>query len=161
MKQIRQAILFAVCMLAVGLWAQQSQPTQTDEHQHMGMGQGKGHGMGQGHGMMSVDEHLQMLGQKLNLTDDQKAKIRPILEQHLKDRDAIMKDQSLSPEQRHDKMKASMDAAHAKIDPILNDEQKKELAQMMQQSHGHDKGMGMHGHQGPHHPPRKDDSSPK
>lgn len=159
MKQMRQVILFAACMLAVGLWAQQSQPTQTDEHHHMGMGQGQGHGMG--HGMMSVDEHLQMLSQKLNLTDDQKAKIRPILEEHLKDRDAIMKDQSLTPEQKHDKMKASMDAAHAKIDPILTAEQKKELAQMMQEQHGQGHGMGMHGHQGPHHPPSKDDSSPK
>ncbi|MGE5324621.1 MAG: hypothetical protein ACM3SW_17275 [Actinomycetota bacterium] len=160
MKQIRQVILFAVCMLAVGLWAQQSQPTQTDEHHHhMGMGQGQG--MGHGHGMMNVDEHLQMLSQKLNLTDDQKAKIRPILEQHLQDRDAIMKDQSLSPEQRHEKMKASMDAAHAKIDPILNDAQKKELAQMMQDMHGKGRGMGMHDHQGPHHGPGKDDSSPK
>lgn len=153
MKQIRQLILFAVCMLAVGLWAQQSQPTQGDEQQHMGMGQGKGHGMGQGHGMMNVDEHMDMLAKRLNLTDDQKAKIRPILEQHLKNADAIRKDQSLSPEQKHAKMKASMDAAHAKIDPILNDEQKKELAQMMQ---GESK--GMHDHQPPKHS-SKDDSS--
>lgn len=153
MKQIRQLILFAVCMLAVGLWAQQSQPTQGDEQQHMGMGQGKGHGMGQGHGMMNVDEHMDMLAKRLNLTEDQKAKIRPILEQHLKNADAIRKDQSLSPEQKHAKMKASMDAAHAEIDPILNDEQKKELEQMMQSE-----GKGMHDHQTPKHS-SKDDSS--
>lgn len=158
MKQIRQLILFAVCMLAVGLWAQQSQPWQGDEHQHTAMGQGQGHGMGHG---MNVDEHLQMLAQKLNLTDEQKAKIRPILEQHLKNADAIRKDQSLSPVQKHEKMKASMDAAHAKIDPILTAEQKKELAQMMQQEQGEHKGMGMHSHQAPKHGPRKDDSSPK
>jgi hypothetical protein len=160
MKQIRQVILFAVCMLAVGLWAQQSQPAQTGEHHHhMGMGQGKG--MGHGHGMMNVDEHLQMLAQKLNLTDDQKTKIRPILEEHLKDRDAIMKDQSLSPDQKHAKMKESMDAAHAKIDPILSDQQKKQLAQMMQDMHDKGHGMGMHDHHGPHHGPDKDNSSPK
>lgn len=160
MKQIRQGMLFAVCMVAVGLWAQQSQPAQGAEHHHH-MGTGQGQGMGHGHGMMSVDEHLQMLSQKLNLTDDQKAKIRPILEEHLKDRDTIMKDQSLTPDQKHDKMKASMDAAHAKIDPILNPEQKKQLAQMMQDMHGKGHGMGMHGHPGPHHPASKDDSSPK
>lgn len=158
MKQIRQVILFAVCMLAIAAWSQQSQPAQGDDHQQMG--QGHGHGMGHGHGAMSADEHLQMLSEKLNLTDDQKAKIKPILEQHLQDRDAIMKDQSLSMEQKHEKMKASMDAAHAKIDPILNDEQKKQLAQMMQEGQG--KGMGMHDHKDPHqHGQDKDNSSPK
>src|SRR5690348_18430308 len=127
MKQIRQVLLFAVCTLAVGLWAQQSQtsqPSQSDEHQHMG----RGHA----HGAMSADEHLQMLSQKLNLTDDQKAKVKPILEQHLKERDAIMKDTSLTQEQKHAKMKESMDAAHKQMDPILNDDQKKQLAAMMQ-----------------------------
>ncbi len=157
MKQIRQVLLFAVCTVAVGLWAQQSQtsqPSQGDEHQHMGHSHGRG--MGQGHGMMSVDEHLQMLSQKLNLTDDQKAKIRPILEEHLKERDTVMKDQSLSMEQKHEKMKASMEAAHAKIDPILNDEQKKELAQMMQGENGEHK--GMHAHKGTQ---PKNESTPK
>jgi len=157
MKQIRQVLLFAVCMLAVGLWAQQAQPNQQsqgDEHEHMG--QGHGRGMGQGHGKMSVDEHLQMLSQKLNLTDDQKAKIRPILEEHLKERDTIMKDQSLSMEQKHEKMKTSMEDARAKIDPILNDEQKKQLTEMMQGENGEHK--GMHHHKAGQ---AKDESSPK
>ncbi len=158
MKQIRQAILFAVCMLAIASWSQQGQPAQGDDHQQVG--QGHGQGMGQGHGAMNADEHLQMLSQKLNLTDDQKAKIKPILEQHLQDRDAIMKDQSLSMEQKHEKMKTSMDAARAKIDPILNDEQKKQFAQMVQDMHN--QGKGMHDHKGAHqHGQSKDDSSPK
>lgn len=159
MKQIRHVMMFAICMLAVAMWAQQSQPAQGDDQQHKGGGHGHGMGMGQGHGMMNADEHLQMLSQKLNLTDDQKAKIKPILEQHLKDRDAIMKDTSLTPEQKHEKMKASMDAAHAQMDPILNDEQKKQFAQMMQDMHGQGKG-GMHNHHGDH-PQSKSDSSPK
>ena len=160
MKQIRQVILFAVCMFAVAAWSQQGQPTQGDDHQQMGQGHGHGMGQGHGHGMMNADEHLQMLSEKLNLTDDQKAKIKPILEQHLKDRDTIMKDQSLSMDQKHEKMKTSMDAATAKIDPILNDEQKKQFTQMMQDMHG--QGMGMHDHKGAHqHGQSKDDSSPK
>jgi len=154
MKQIRQVLLFAVCTLAVALWAQQSQtsqpaqPAQSDEHQHMGQGHA--------HGPMSVDEHLQMLSQKLNLTDDQKAKIRPILEEHLKQRDTIMKDQSLSMEQKHEKMKTSMEDARAQIDPILNDEQKKQLTEMMQNENGEHK--GMHHHKGAQ---SKDESTPK
>ena len=155
MKQIRRITLCAICMLAVAAWSQQSQPSQGDDHQKMG--QGHGQGMGHGHGMMNVDEHLQMLSEKLNLTDDQKAKIRPILEEHLQERNSIMKDQSLSPEQKHEKMKASMDAAHTKIDPILNDDQKKQLAQMMQE----EQGKGMHDHKGHQHEHSKDESSPK
>jgi len=157
MKQIRHLMMFVICMLAVAAWAQQSQPTQSDDHQHKG--QGHGQGMGQGHGAMNADEHLQMLSQKLSLTDDQKAKIKPILEQHMKDRDAIMKDTSLTPDQKHAKMKASMDAAHAQMDPILNDKQKKQFAEMMQDMHGQGKG-GMHDHHGDH-PQGKSDSSPK
>lgn len=158
MKQIRQVILFSVCMLAVAAWSQQSQPAQQgDDHQQMG--QGQGHGMGHGHGAMSADQHLQMLSEKLNLTEDQKAKIKPILEEHLKDRDAIMKDQSLSMDQKHEKIKASMDDSRAKIDPILNDQQKKQLDQMMQDMQN--QGMG-HDHKGAHqHGQSKDDSSPK
>jgi hypothetical protein len=143
-------------MLAVAAWSQQGQPAQGDDHQHAG--EGHGHGMGHGHKMMNADEHLKMLSEKLNLTDDQQAKIKPILEQHLQERQAIMKDQSLSMDQKHEKMKASMDAAHAKIEPILNDEQKKQLAQMMQEGQG----MGMHDHKGAHqHGQSKDDSSTK
>lgn len=160
MKQIRQFILFAVCTLAVAVWAQQGQPPQAgqgaESHEHMGRG------MGQGHGPMSADEHLQMLSQRLNLTDDQKAKIKPILEEHLQQRQAIMKDESLSPEQKHSKMQASGDAAHSKIEPLLNDDQKKQFAEMMKEMHGPGKGMhdhdAEHKHQGDQ---KKDESVPK
>lgn len=162
MKQIRQFLLFAVCMVAVGVWAQQGKPAQGDDsHEHAGHGQGKGHGMGHGHDAMSADEHLQMLSQKLNLSDDQKAKIKPIIEQHLQERQSIMKDQSLSMEDKHAKMKTSMDNAHSQINAVLNDTQKKQFAEMMNDMHG--EGKGMHGH-GDHHGDHdgdKDKSTPK
>lgn len=158
MKQIRNFSLLAVCTLAIAVWAQQGPPPQSgqgEHHEHM-RGQ-----MGPGHGMMSADEHLQMLSQKLNLTDEQKAKIKPIIEEHFQQRQAIMKDQSLTPEQRHSKMQASMDAAHSKIEPLLNDEQKKQFAEMMKD---HGPGMGMHGHGAAHKQQgeqKKDESVPK
>jgi hypothetical protein len=114
--------------------------------------------MGHGHDMMNADEHLQVLSQKLNLTDDQKAKIKPILEQHLQERQSIMKDQSLSMEEKHTKMKASMDSAHSQIEAQLNDTQKKQFAEMMKDMHG--EGKGMHGH-GDHHGDTNKDTSPK
>jgi len=156
MKQIRHYMLLAICMLAVAVWAQQEQPSQGGEtHEHMGQGK-----MGHEHGPMSADEHLQMLSQKLNLTDDQKAKIKPIIEEHLQERRTVMNDQSLTPEQRHSKMQASMEAAHTKINAILNDDQKKQFAQMMEEMHGQGKGMheGQHKHHGDQ---KKDESAPK
>lgn len=146
MKQIRQIMLIAICLLGVAMWAQQTPPAQGDNsqapagHDKMGhgqMGHGQmGHGqMGHGQGM-SADEHLQMLAQKLNLTDDQKAKIKPILEQHMQERQAIMKDQSLSQAEKHSKMQASMESAHSKIEPILTEDQKKQFAEMMKDMHG-------------------------
>jgi len=135
MKQIRQIMLIAICLLGVAVWAQQT-PSQGDNSQAPSGHDKMGHGqMGHGHGM-SADEHLQMLAQKLNLTDDQKAKIKPILEQHLQERQAIMKDQSLSQAEKHSKIQASMESAHSKIDPILTDDQKKQFAEMMKDMHG-------------------------
>jgi TolA-binding protein len=157
MKQVRQFLLFAVCMVAVGAWAQ-NQPAQTDQSQQ-GQGHGHGKGMGHGHDSMNADEHLQMLSQKLNLTDDQKTKIKPIIEQHLQDRKTIMSDQSLSPEDKHAKMKTSMDNAHSQIAAQLNDTQKKQFAEMMNDMHG--EGKGAHGHGDHHGDATKDNSSPK
>lgn len=142
MKQIRHYMLFAICMLAIAAWAQQGPPPQSSEpHEHMGQ-------MGRTHGQMSADEHLQMISQKLNLTEDQKAKIKPIIEEHLQQRQAIMKDESLTPEQKHSKMQASGDAAHTKIEALLNDDQKKQFAEMMKDMHG--QGKGMHDHDAEH-----------
>jgi Spy/CpxP family protein refolding chaperone len=80
----------------------------------------------------------------------------------MKDRQEIMSDQSLTMDQKHAKMKESMEATHAKIEEILTPEQKKQFAQMMQDMHSQGKGMGMHDHKGGHtHGQSKDDSSPK
>lgn len=147
MKQIRQLMLLAICLLGVAVWAQQTPPAQGDTSQAPAA-----HGkMAHGHAM-SADEHLQMLAQKLNLTDDQKAKIKPIIEQHMQERQTIMKDQSLSPAEKHSKVEASMDSAHSKIDGILTDDQKKQFAEMMKD---------MHGESGKHAEAPKSDSSPK
>lgn len=153
MKQSRQFILIALCMLATAMWAQQGPPPQGGEgehHEHMGHGQ-----MGPGHDMMSADQHVQMMSQKLNLTDEQKAKIKPIVEEHLQQRQAIMKDQALTPEQKHSKMEASADAAHSKIEALLNDDQKKQFAEMMKEMRGQGKGMGMHHGEHEHHADEK------
>jgi len=103
-------------------------------------------GMMHGHG-----DPLEHLTRELNLTDDQKAKIKPILDQNMPQIKAIHEDAVA-------KMKAVMDTMHAQIKPILTPEQQQKLDQMQQhmsEMHGKMHGWGGPGEGGPgkHHGP--------
>ncbi len=95
---------------------------------------------GQGQTSMHDDvptahDQLKILTTKLDLTDDQQAKIRPIL-QDLHDATAkISQDLSLSREDRLARVRPLRHKAHDQIREILNDEQKKKLEQYMQGPH--------------------------
>jgi periplasmic protein CpxP/Spy len=98
-------------------------------------GQGTGRGMGQGHGMGhgpmgSVDDQIKHLSKKLNLTDDQQAKLKPILEDQRKQMDAIHSDSSLSREDRFSKMQTLRQSSDAQIKGVLNEEQQKNFDKM-------------------------------
>ena len=83
----------------------------------------------------SADDQLKVLTIKLDLTDDQQAKIKPILRDL---HDATMKisqDQSLSREDRLAGVRPLRYKAHDQISAILNDEQKKKLERYMQGPH--------------------------
>lgn len=89
MSNSRWSILTILVFLAAGLtFAQASQESQAPtSDKHAGMHH---------HHAESVDQHLQMLSEKLNLTDDQKAKIRPILQDQMQQMKAVREDSSLS-----------------------------------------------------------------
>jgi hypothetical protein len=83
----------------------------------------------------SADDQLKILTIKLDLTDDQQAKIKPIL-QDLHDATVrISQDQSLSREDRLARVRPIRFKAHDQIREVLNDEQKKRLEQYMQGPH--------------------------
>jgi Spy/CpxP family protein refolding chaperone len=86
-------------------------------------------------GMPSVDQHLKMLAEKLDLTPDQQAKTRPILQEMQDGMAKLNQDQSLSPEERHDKAKPLHMKADKQIREFLTDDQKKKLDQLEQQPH--------------------------
>ena len=83
----------------------------------------------------SADEQLNVLTAKLDLTDDQQAKIKPILEGLHDATVKISQDQSLSREDRLARVRPLRYKAHDQIRDILNDEQKKKLEQYMQGPH--------------------------
>ena len=83
----------------------------------------------------TAGEQLKVLTNKLDLTEDQQANIKPILEGLHDATVKISQDQNLSREERLAKVRPIRYKAHDQIRAILNDEQKKKLEQYMQGPH--------------------------
>jgi len=108
-----------------------------------------GHGEEQDHSQNSgpvalptIEQHLKMLTEKLDLTAEQQAKIRPILQRMQEEWQIVMRDTSLSEQARHDKMKSARDKADQQARPILDKEQKKKLDELEQEPHPDSHGNG-------------------
>ncbi len=88
--------------------------------------------------MPSVDDHLHMLAQKLDLTDDQQNKARPIITEMQDEMQKITDDKSLTHDEANAKTHAAFMKADKKFREFLTDEQKTKLDEMEQQMHpGH------------------------
>lgn len=110
-------------------------------------GQGGGRGQGRGRGeAMSPDAQLQHMSETLNLTDDQKTKIKPILEDSSKQIQQLRGDTSLSQEDKRAKMQQIHENTMSQIKPILTSDQQKKLESMHERGghggHGHGEGSG-------------------
>jgi periplasmic protein CpxP/Spy len=80
-----------------------------------------------------VQEGLQKLATQLQLTDDQKAKIKPLLQEQYTQLKSVHDDTSLSDEQKKAKMKAIHQDYHSQIQAVLTPEQQKKYAAMKEQ----------------------------
>lgn len=87
------------------------------------------------HSMPSVDEHLQMLAQKLELSDDQQARARPIITEMQDEMQKVMDNKSLTHEEATAKTHEAFMKADKKFRDFLTDEQKTKLDEMEQQMH--------------------------
>jgi protein CpxP len=128
------AILLAIA-LPLTLVAQTEAPPappqgQMGDHQHMGR-------MG---GPPSPQQHLDHLSKMLNLTDDQKAKIKPILENESTQVQALHQDTTLSMQDRRTKMRDIHDSTLSQVRPLLTSDQQTKLDSMKHDGMG--KGMG-------------------
>jgi Spy/CpxP family protein refolding chaperone len=83
----------------------------------------------------AVEQHLQAMSAKLDLTADQQAKLRPIVQQMMDDRQKLMQDSTLSNEARAEKEKALHEKAVKQARVFLNDDQKRKLDELQQQPH--------------------------
>ena len=98
---------------------------------------------------MNPDAQLRHLTKALDLTADQQAQIKPVLESTHQQMEALHQDQSLSRDDRFAKMKAIHEDSRTKIEAVLNDTQKQKFAAMQERAHGPRGG----GEQGP--PPQQ------
>src|SRR5438067_10865475 len=103
MKRMRHLIIAVALLFGVAAFG------QSDQHQGTGQGEGQGHGQGMGHGrgMPTVEEHLKVLTEQLNLSEDQQAKAKKILQDQQEDTRKLRDDQNMSREDRMEKARAA------------------------------------------------------
>lgn len=77
-----------------------------------------------------VAAKLQKLSDELNLTDDQKAQLKPVLQGEVKQLKGVHDDSSLSADQKQQKMSEIHDNAKSQIGSILTPDQQKKLADL-------------------------------
>lgn len=67
------------------------------------------------------------MNKRLKLSDEQKEKLLPILQDEEKQASAVDADSTLSPQQKHRKMHEIHRSARSQMDPILTAEQKAQM----------------------------------
>jgi len=77
------------------------------------------------------------LGQRLGLTSDQVAQIKPILADRFQKMQTLRADNSLNQQDRRTKVQAIMQDSNSKIEALLSDNQKQQFEQMQAQRRSH------------------------
>lgn len=110
-------------------------PPQSGQAPDQQPGPGMGGHMGRRQ-MPSVDDQLQHLTKKLNLSAEQQAKLKPILEDQRKQMDQIRNDSSLSRQDRFSKMMDLRQSSDSQIKSVLNEDQQKNFDKMRDEQKG-------------------------
>lgn len=83
--------------------------------------------------MPSPDDVVQKLGEKLNLSDDQQARIKPIIADRQQKLQALRSDTSMRGRQKAREAKSILEDSDRKIKAILTPDQQKQYADLEQQ----------------------------
>jgi Spy/CpxP family protein refolding chaperone len=94
-------------------------------------------------GPMSPEDQMARMTKQLNLTDDQQAKIKPILEDQHKQMMDLRQDTSMSREDRFAKMRNIREKSSEQMKAVLTPEQQKKWEKMQQRRRGRRGGGGM------------------
>jgi Spy/CpxP family protein refolding chaperone len=91
-------------------------------------------------GPMTPEDQLARMTKQLELTNDQQAKVKPILEEQHKKMMALRQDTSMSREDRFAKLREIRQQSLEKIKPVLTPEQQKKWEKMQQERRGRRRG---------------------
>ena len=138
-------------LLTLGLaggaaFAQESTTTPAQTNDNM---QGM-HQQGMHHRGMNADQQLKKMTKKLNLSADQQAQIKPMLESQDQQMEQLRMDKTMSRQDRRQKMMDIRQDTHEKIKGVLNDTQKQKYESM----HKGMKENGMHHESQPEQQPQ-------
>ena len=136
MKKFQLIFTAMLLSLSLAAFGQSSPDTQSGQEGHHGRGEGRERGM-------NADAQLEHMSKALNLTDDQKAKIKPILEDQDKQMHQLMQDTSVSQQDRRAKFRELHENTMSQIKPILTSDQQKKLESMHERG-GHSGGERTH-----------------
>lgn len=81
-----------------------------------------------------VKQKLHELSTELGLTDDQKSKIKPVLQDEVRQMNSVSDDTSMSQDQKDAKAKQIHESADAQIQSVLTPEQQTKLSQMKEKA---------------------------
>ena len=133
MKRILLSSTLALAFTATAAFCQQSTPQQPapDATAQQPAGQ-------HGHRHHAFDAHkaAQHMGKRLNLTDDQTAKLEPILATQQQKMASLRSDTSLTPDQRREQFRAIHKDTQTQFATVLTPDQMQQL-QSMRHSRGH------------------------
>lgn len=131
----RVFVLLAVTAMTQLGFAQQTKPTENASQENSKMNH-------KGHGKKNWREKKKMMDE-LNLTNDQKAKMKEMKQVNKEKRQAILDDKSLTEDQRKNQLKDLNKTHHEAFKGILSDEQKEKMKTIKRQhkrGDGHRKG---------------------
>jgi len=126
MKRILLSTALALALTGTAAFAQQSQPT-LPENSTPNANAPYHH---RGHHAPNPQRQAEFLSKKLNLSSDQTAKLTPIFADRDQKFQALMQDQSLTPDQRHEQMKAIHESTNQQLATVLTPDQMQQLKSM-------------------------------
>jgi hypothetical protein len=133
MNRARTIIFLCIACFAVTAFAVQSQQLPSGQGAQPAAPQA---GQGEHRQMPTIDEQVQRLSERIKLTDDQQAKTKTILEDQRTQAQTLMKDDSLSPDDKRQKFMGLRQTTISKIKDLLNDDQKKKFEAYLQEMQG-------------------------
>src|SRR5262249_24328836 len=87
-------------------------------------------------GASSADEQLQILSDRLSLTEEQKPKVRQLIEDQHTQMQKVIADESMSRDDKMTKVRSIHESGLAQLKGMLTDEQKKKFDDWQQEMRG-------------------------